>query len=150
MQARMSIVLVLLAGCAASHRDTLPDHGVTLEHDPYDYQRSRLQTRDGAMQGWYALTVDPAKFPAELKPSTPGAGSGDLWLENPTTAWVAVKIEGTPVGTIGPLVDAVIKGAPNGTYAVTLTNPNGYVITTKAETGKVPSNAHKSADGTPY
>jgi hypothetical protein len=146
MLARISIVFALLAGCTVSHKDVMTDHGVALERDPYDFQRTRLQTRDGAMVGFYALTVDPAKFPSELKPSTPGTGTGDLWLANPTTAWVAVKIEGTPVGTIGPLVDAVIKGAPNGTYAVTMTAPNGYVIQGQAETGKVPVNPNKNAD----
>src|SRR5688572_25352330 len=98
MLARISIVFALLAGCGAAHKPTLTDHGTKLERDPYDYQRSRLQTRDGNMQGWYALTVDPNKYPAEMKPSAPGSGTGDLWLENPTNAWMAVKIEGTPVG----------------------------------------------------
>lgn len=146
MVARISIVaLALLTACTVVHKNEIADHGAKLEHDPYDYQRSRLQTRDGNMVGWYKLTVDPAKYPTEAKPSVPGEGTGDLWLENPTNAWMAVKIEGTPVGTIGPLVDAVIKGVPNGTYNVTLTAPNGFVVETKAQTGKIPVNPHKTA-----
>lgn len=65
--------------------------------------------------------------------STPKA-RGSLPVRNPTSAWVKVVISGTEIGTVDPYDTAMIHDVPAGSYDITMTNPNGFTFTDRAET----------------
>lgn len=134
---RWAVLGILFAsGCAFyPYEGTVQtDGGPMPVHDPYDYQRMSALTK-GRMEGFRRVTVNPDAWPDTAKPVADATGArGDLWLENPTSAWVETKVNGEVIGIIPPHVDAVVKAVPGGTYKVEYKAPNGYPISTVAKT----------------
>jgi hypothetical protein len=63
--------------------------------------------------------------PIPVRESPPPA-SGDLVIENTSTSWAELQINGDKVGVVGPLVVATIAGIPAGVYEVSFKVQNGF------------------------
>ena len=73
------------------------------------------------------------------RPATPTApATGQLVLENTSTAWAEVEINDAKVGVLGPLAEGTVAQVRSGMYKITFTLPNGYTWSEK----KMTSAAH--------
>ena len=68
----------------------------------------------------FLITLVP-RPPAPAAPKT-----GDLQVENTTTAWAEVSINDQKIGIIGPLAHGTIENVQAGTYRLHFKLPNGY------------------------
>jgi hypothetical protein len=69
-----------------------------------------------------------------LPPQEPRPTSGDLPIENITTAWADIAVNGQKIGRIRPVTTAVVHGVAAGFYDVTFTLPNGFTYTRRVRT----------------
>ena len=150
---RPLLALILLLGLPASASDSsVPLRPLTY---PLDGKLS-----EGPIAHFRSLYVDPATFVAGLKPvapptaparaaaNTPGGvastaintpPTGDLLVLNDRGSPGEVAINGEKVGQIGPYVYGVVGPVPSGSYAVTITWPNGLSLTHQVSTTNGPA-----------
>jgi cytoskeletal protein RodZ len=83
-----------------------------------------------------------AEGAAELAQATPAApvppAKGNLIVNNDVTAWAEVTINGTKVGTIGPVTKGIVHDVASGVYKVDFLLPNGYSYTRTVATTLAP------------
>jgi hypothetical protein len=80
--------------------------------------------------GTPAATESPA--PRPTAPSLPP--KGDLVIENVTSAYADISINGQKVGRIGPIDHAVLHDVKTGIYEITYTHPDGHTWSEKHPT----------------
>ena len=107
---------------------------------------------EGKIENFFTLYIDPDAAAATLKPKTPrGNATETLPVVNITMAWQEVTIDGTKIGTIGPLTTGAIHGVRSGEYVVKMTSSTGYTSTSRVATTNdiseiiIPGNAAASA-----
>ena len=85
---------------------------------------------------------EAAQGEVETTPATPPApvppAKGNLIVNNDVTAWAEVTINGTKVGTIGPVTKAIVHDVVSGVYKVDFLLPNGYSYTRTVSTTPAP------------
>jgi hypothetical protein len=74
----------------------------------------------------------PEPAPRPTAPSLPPRG--DLVVENVTSAWADIAINGQKVGRIGPIDHAVLHDVKTGIYEITFTHPDGHTWSEKHPT----------------
>lgn len=97
---------------------------------------------DPPFAGMESLVVDPAVFLAQLQPvrgpfppevealeNEALPGQRQLAFTNPMNNWADLKINGTPVGVLGPYSTLKLDGVRYGTYTLELKQPTGFVRT---------------------
>jgi hypothetical protein len=90
---------------------------------------------EGKLENFFTLYIDPDAAAATLKPKTPsGTATETLPVVNITMAWLEVTIDGTKIGTVGPLTTAAIHGVRSGEYVVKMTSSTGYTSTSRVQT----------------
>jgi hypothetical protein len=89
----------------------------------------------GNLEFFLEIYVDPEAFPDQVEPTqADGSGTGELRIQNTTTTFEWISINGVKVGRLGPLTTAHVKGLAAGTYDVTIEYPHGFVYTKSMHT----------------
>ena len=107
----------------------------------------------GKIENFFSLYIDPDAAAATLKPKTPTRNNTteSLPIVNIAMAWQEVTIDGTKIGTIGPLTTGAIHGVSAGEYVVKMTSSTGYTSTARVQTTNemseiiIPGNASAAA-----
>ena len=108
---------------------------------------------EGKIENFYTLYIDSGAAAATLKPKTPthNTTTETLPIVNITMAWQEVMVDGTKIGTIGPLTTGAIHGVRAGEYVVKMTSSTGYTETRRVSTTNdmteniIPGNAASAA-----
>lgn len=126
-----------------------PEHGRAMR--PLTYPANPDLT-EGKIENFFTLYIDPDAAAATLKPKTPrGNATETLPVVNITMAWLEVTIDGTKIGTIGPLTTGAIHGVRSGEYVVKMTSSTGYTSSSRVSTTNeisqtiIPGNAAAAA-----
>jgi len=93
-------------------------------------------TAEGAAETTEAAETAEATPPAAAPPTPPA--KGNLIVNNDVTAWAEVTINGTKVGTIGPVTKGIVHDVASGVYKVDFLLPNGYSYTRTVATTLAP------------
>lgn len=91
---------------------------------PYDVNPA-LTT--GGATGFRTLFVDPGEFATLVQPAEALGDAADdiLHVQNRTSAWTELSINGVRIGIIGPLTTVVLEGVKPGSYATSQLGPTG-------------------------
>jgi hypothetical protein len=108
---------------------------------------------EGKIENFFTLYIDPDAAAATLKPKTPTGGTSTetLPIVNIAMCWQEVTVDGTKIGTIGPLTTGAIHGVRAGEYVVKLTSSTGFTATNRVTTTSqisdalIPGNAASAA-----
>ncbi len=89
----------------------------------------------GNLEFFLEIYVDPEAFPGQVKPTeADGSGMGELRIQNTSTTFEYISVNGVKIGRLGPLTTARVKGLAAGTYDVTIQYPHGFVYTKSMHT----------------
>jgi len=85
----------------------------------------------GNLEYFLEIFVDAEDFPTQVEPKTAaeGGGTGSLHIENKSTTFEFISINGVKVGRLGPLTTAEVHNLPSGSYDVTIEYPHGFTYT---------------------
>ena len=81
------------------------------------------------------LYCDPNTIASEIKPTTPGEGTGHLYIRNEYNGWVDVSIGENRIGRLQPFTTGVIHDVAAGEYTVSIAvERSQYTDTVKIST----------------
>ena len=85
----------------------------------------------GNLEYFLEIFVDAEEFPKQVSPklADKAGGTGSLHIENKSTTFEFISINGVKVGRLGPLTTAEVHNLPAGTYDVTIEYPHGFSYT---------------------
>ncbi len=118
----------------AGDKPLFVDGGAHPAQDPYVSESNNFLTA-GTFSGFRAVYVKPDEFAGSLKPTADAeTHTADLPIENPTSSWAEVDINGERAARIGPLATAHVKNVKAGRYDLTFTLSNGRKIQVSQKT----------------
>ena len=143
--AAAALITVGLVGCihAVPNKNVEPmfkDQGGEFTGNPYNHLEAPEYSK-GRIAGFRELFVEADPFAEKLAPATPAEGgdgaqpaNGTIPLDNITTSYAEVSINGDRVGVVPPLARARVHDVAPGTYEVDFLLPNGFKWTEKIAT----------------
>ena len=124
----MSIAITIVATLLGLPVHAAVDQDPTLPLRPTTFPVNDGIT-DGAIENFRELYLDPATSIATAFSKKKQANEDtltDLPIDNRSTVWTEVEVNGVRVGLLDPLTVAVIHGVPPGDYTVSFTHRHGY------------------------
>lgn len=90
----------------------------------------------GNLEYFLEIYVDGEEFPSQVEPklADKAGGTGSLHIENKSTTFEFISINGVKVGRLGPLTTAEVHNLTAGTYEVTIEYPHGFTYTKDVQT----------------
>ncbi|HJN74408.1 MAG TPA: hypothetical protein QGF58_10795 [Myxococcota bacterium] len=120
-------MLLLLSALSLAHAEGSEGFGIWNVDPTYT---------TGNLEFFLEVFVDAEQFPSQVEPkqADEAGGTGDLHIQNKSTTFEFISINGVKVGRLGPLTTAEVHNLPAGSYDVTIEYPHGFSYTKQMHT----------------